>query len=159
MFKRTLAVTFLAAMLNANLAFSFSGFATVSEEKQKIATRIPCHRKSFIPPGTKTKSGSQWGCYSRSENVKLWVNGQPYDENTVKNIKLAATVFQNSKMETDARIWSDIIAALYGGSDAAKISEAFLSGKNMQFKGEFIIDVRFYKRPQANDHFIVVTSP
>jgi hypothetical protein len=159
MFKRTASVVFLAIMLSANLAFAFSGFATVMEEKQRISSRIPCKRKSFMPPGTKTKSGSQWGCYSSSENVKLWINGQPYDENAVKNIKLAATVFQNSKMETDARIWSDIIAELYGGDNAAKISEAFLKGKNQQFRGEFIVDVRFYKRPKANDHFIIVTSP
>lgn len=157
MFKRTLIVAALVAMLSAIAAHAFSGFATVMEEKQKLSKRIPCHRKSFIPPGN--KSGCQWGCYSNSENVKLWINSQSFDEHAVKNVKLAATVFQNSKMEPDAKMWSKIIAELYGGSEADKITEAFLSGKSKQFKGEFIVDVRFYKRPQANDHFIIVTSP
>jgi hypothetical protein len=157
MLKRTLIVAALIAMLGAVTASAFSGFATVAEEKQKLAKRIPCHRKSFIPPGNKT--GSQWGCYSKSENVKVWVNGEPFDKHAVKNIKLAATVFANSKMEPDATMWSKIIAELYGGNDAEKITQAFLSGKSQQFKGEFIVDVRFYKRPKANDHFIIVTSP
>ena len=95
-----------------------------------------------------------------SDAIPIHVRTLPVrPKNAVKNIKLAATVFQNSKMETDARIWSDIIAELYGGDNAAKISEAFLKGKNQQFRGEFIVDVRFYKRPKANDHFIIVTSP
>jgi hypothetical protein len=57
------------------------------------------------------------------------------------------------------KIWGNIIAENYGGTDAEKIKSAFHKcPAKKRFTGEYIVLVECMKGSHANEHMILVSS-
>lgn len=133
------------------------GFGSIVAEKDDLLKRIQCSRQSTTPAGDGL--GSLWGCYNRTEDVKLWINEQVSNRNTVKNVKLMVVNYHGSKMDITGRIWGGIIAENYGGSNADKIKSVFKEcAAEQKFADKLTVLVTCTKGPKADEHMIVVTS-
>jgi hypothetical protein len=67
--------------------------------------------------------------------------------------------YHGSKMDITGRIWGNIVAENYGGSDADKIISSFNECPIKQkFTDKLTVLVTCTKGPKADEHMILVTS-
>lgn len=152
-----LKLVFILLLLLISSQIYGDGFGSIVAEKDRLLKRMQCSSQITTPAADGL--GSLWGCYNRTEDVRLWINGQVSNDNAVKDVKLMVVNYHGSKMSITGHTWGGIIAGNYGGSNADKIKSVFRECPiEQKFIDKLTVLVTCTKGLKADDHMIVVTS-